>query len=529
MVEQIRILAKIELCNLYGLNVFRHRKEESAKKKSIALAAVIGVLLLFLMFYMGGMSYGLILLGAADVVPAYLIVLSSVIIVVLSALKAGGIIFRNKGYDMISSLPLSNWAVVISRFIRLYVENFIITLLIMIPGLLVYAILLRPSIGYHMIAILSLFATPLIPVAIATGIGALITGIASRMKHKALAEAVISVVIVMGIFAGSASFSSSAEEFSLEKIQELMGTVSTVLGKVYPPAILLGNAIVQGDVFKYFLFAVISILSLAAVVAIVSMNFHGICRRLYSTTAKHDYKMESLQKNSVLKALVLREAKRYFASGVYVTNTIIGPIMGTIFCVALLFIDMDSILGALPISINLNRVIPFVMAGIFCLMNTTATSISMEGKEWWIAKSLPLTAKNIFDGKILFSLCLLAPFYLVSEIVLMIALKGSILEKIWCLLIPALIIVFISVFGITVNLKFPKMEWESEVEVVKQSASSLIGGMAGFLVAILCAIVVLLAPESYTNIVNVVIGMVLVLATVFLYHKNNKTDLRNLK
>ena len=147
--------------------------------------------------------------------------------------------------------------------------------------------------------------------------------------------------------------------------------------------------------------------------------------------------------------------------------------------------------------IDMDSIVPFLISGVFCMMTTTATSISMEGKNWWILKSLPLTTKNILDGKILMNLLLLLPFYLLSELFLIVALKPGAGELLWLLLIPAVIILFSCVYGIAVNLRFPVLVWESEVRIVKQSASAMLGGMGGFILAILCAVAVGAVPGEY--------------------------------
>lgn len=51
MLTQIKILTKLELSNLYGLNVFRFSKDKKAKKKSLGLLA-LWVILLAMLFFM---------------------------------------------------------------------------------------------------------------------------------------------------------------------------------------------------------------------------------------------------------------------------------------------------------------------------------------------------------------------------------------------------------------------------------------------------------------------------------------------
>ena len=95
-------------------------------------------------------------------------------------------------------------------------------------------------------------------------------------------------------------------------------------------------------------------------------------------------------------------------------------------------------------------------------------------------------------------------------------------------LVPALIMVFTCVFGIAVNLKLPKLQWENDVEVVKQSMSAILGGMGGLLVAIVSALVILVVPPENTNMVCFGICMLLAVVTILLYNRNNRTDLKKI-
>ena len=205
-----------------------------------------------------------------------------------------------------------------------------------------------------------------------------------------------------------------------------------------------------------------------------------------------------------------------------------GPILGTVLCGAFLFVDLEQITGQLPFTIHMTTIAPFLMATVFCTMTTTTTAISMEGKNWWIAKSLPLTAKNILDAKILMNLIVILPFYLLSEVLLMLALRPSILELLWLFLVPACIILFSCVFGITINLILPVFNWENEIRIVKQSASADIGGFGGTLVGILCMVLTAVVPGEYTAFYNFGICIVILGITGFLYQRNNQVNLQSL-
>lgn len=525
MLTQIKILTKLELCNLYGLNVLRFSKDKKMKRKAIGLLAVWLLVLAVLACYVGGLSFGLIYLGLEETVPAYLITVSGVLIFFFGILKAGGVIFRKEGYDILCALPLPAGAAALSRLFKMYVEDLLMTLAVLLPGIAVYAWNIRPDAGFYLAGAIGIWSIPLIPMAASVFIGTLITGISSRMRHKSLIGAGLSIFAALGIMYGSSRLAATGGDIDPEMLKNMSVFIMALLKRLYPPAVWLGTAIVRGDILGAVACACLSLAVFAAVAAGVACFFRKISQSLYGNFAKHNYKMGELKENSLLSSLCKREFRRYFSSSIYVTNTIIGPIMGCILSGALLFTGTDTLKELLPLPIDMEGMIPFVMAGVFCMMTTTATSISMEGKNWWILKSLPLSAKNILDGKILMNLLLILPFYALSELLLIFALKPGAGELLWLILIPAEIILFSCVYGITVNLHFPVLEWESEMRVVKQSASAMLGGMGGFLLALLCAVIVGVAPKEYTDYLKAGICVVVLAATAVLYRINSRFDL----
>lgn len=526
--SQIKILTKLELCNLYGLNTLRFTKDTRAKRKALWLLAAWIMVLVILFFYIGALSYGLIRLNLQKVVPSYLIAIASMLTFFFGILKSGSFLFRQEGYDCLSSMPVYQSAFVISRLIKIYTEYLTISFGILLPGIAVYIWKIHPQWNFYGTLLLSVWAVPLLPIAASVFIGALISGISSRMRHKSLVTAALSVLSVFAVLYGSSRLTSVEENILPEMLYEMSELIFYYLGKIYPPAVWLGKAIVQGDIIQGLFFAVFSLLIFAPVTAAVSFFFRKICDKLFSRFARHNYKLGKLKEKSVLTSLCGREFKRYFSSGIYVTNTIIGPIMGCVLSGMLLVSGPDFFKSYLPFSLPLQHLIPFLTAGIFTLMSTTSTSVSMEGKCWWLVKSLPLSTKEILDAKILMNILLIFPFYLFSEVLLTLALKPGLPELFWQLLIPALIIVFSCIYGISVNLHFPVFEWESETYVVKQSASAILGGLGGFLLSIACIVAVMVTPEKYFLLLKSGICIFVFMAALLLYLHNNRYDLSSI-
>ena len=136
--KQLAALTKLQLVNLYGLNVYHNLKDPKEKKKKFLMGIAYVVVAIMMMSYVGGLTYGYVYIGLANILPAYLIMLTSLIILMFSVFKAGDIIFQKNGYDILSSLPLKNSSIVISRFIRLYAENILLAFGVMIPAIIVF-------------------------------------------------------------------------------------------------------------------------------------------------------------------------------------------------------------------------------------------------------------------------------------------------------------------------------------------------------------------------------------------------------
>lgn len=133
---------------------------------------------------------------------------------------------------------------------------------------------------------------------------------------------------------------------------------------------------------------------------------------------------------------------------------------------------------------------------------------------------------TVFDSKIMVNFSVIAPFYILSEIFLMIAVKPSILEAVWLILVPAALIIFTTVFGIFSNLIFPIFDWENEAAVVKQSTTSMISVFMSMVIVIIFALPVFLISSVPSDVILALVCLILLFISFVLYRKNNRTDLK---
>ena len=540
----IRTLSKLELLNFLGINELRHSKDPSAKKQKGFLFGVLIVLYGFLAGYVVMQSVLLGKIGAAKYIPILYFMMAVMISLVVGIYRAKAAIYRESDLDMVSAFPLKGTDIVASRVFRMYFDNLIVGLAVIIPSMIVYGINTGCGALFYISIIPVCFICPILPTAIAAWIGIIFAAIIARNRHKVLTEVILVLVVVIGSFAVSGVISSKAglgtegafaerKELNAEINAELSRMISEKMDSLecaFPPMKMMGEVLTNHDFAGLGIYALISIAVMILTVIIIGKYFFSISHRLFTTAKHREYSITELKKESVMEALVKKEASRYFSSGIYVSNTIVGPVMAVILAVALGFVDIDKIIasaGELPMEMKFENAIPYILALVFCVMTIAASSVSIEGKNWWIVRTMPLGARDILGAKILFNLIFVAPFYALMEIILLFTVNAGPLERLWLIVVPGLTILYSVLLGLLCNLKFPKFNWENETEIVKQGAATGIS-MLGVLPIILFIGGAAVIPGSAHHLIGALFVAVMSIICWVLYRKISRFDIQTL-
>lgn len=171
------------------------------------------------------------------------------------------------------------------------------------------------------------------------------------------------------------------------------------------------------------------------------------------------------------------------------------------------------------------KVIAFVFSTVLCMSCTTSVSLSLEGKNLWIIKSVPVSTKKVLDSKILVNLTIVLPISVLFGLLMNIKFEMDIITRIFLFLIPIAYSFFSAIWGMFINIKLPNYEWTSETAVIKQGASSMIGMLGGPIFALIpIAAIILISTLSY-QIIQAITLLIIILLTGMLYHQLTKYQL----
>ncbi|WP_343207911.1 putative ABC transporter permease subunit [Anaerolentibacter hominis] len=516
-------LFKIELLRLFGINKALHSKQK-AGAKSVFMGFAFVLVGLMMIFYVGAYCYSLGVMGLGDLILPMCFALTSFVIFFTTTYKANGTIFNSRDYDIVMSFPVKTSTVVASRIVPLYILDLGASLMVMIPALVMYIYFQSPGPVFYIYFLISLLFIPMIPIVLAMLIGAVIAFIASRFRFKNLVTIVLSMALVVLIMV----FSMNGSLYNMNFIADISQAFMAQLNHFYPLTRLYVSGIQGGNFIFFALFLLCSVGILIVCCIVIGWKFKSICSLLSSHHTRKNYRLTELKTSSQFQALFRKERKRYFSSSIYVMNTAIGPLLLLLAAVASLFFGQKVIEQFMEIpggSDILTRMVPFLMCFCCGMCCSTASSLSLEGRQIWILKSSPVAPKTIYKSKIVLNLLLNIPAIIISAVLFYLAFQASPVELLSYILMPAAFSCFMSVVGMLLNIKLVNYNWTNETQVVKQSAPTMIVVFASIGAAGIGMVPALYMTASGVLLLTFGIAALLFLLSIILYKVVSRCEL----
>ncbi len=474
------ILLRTLLKSTSSMNILKTTNDR--KKKGKIIGSYIGMAILYLMLiaYCLLMAVGYAFFNLGDQLPQLAAITICTLSFVFTLLKAGSYLFGFREYEMLMALPFSEKTIVSSKFMYMYMKNLPWNLSISIAMLVGYMFLARPPIYALLLwTVLSLFL-PIIPMLLASFIGYFIARIGTMFKHWKTVQIILTFAFVMLAFSARFIIESIFRNNEVKDALENFSTTATRIGNYYFPIGWFGKAVSEGNVVYGVLLIGLTVFLYELLFNIISLSYKKMNSIMKTDAATdHNFKLTGQKRKSPAEAIAEKEIRRFVSSTNYFVNVSIGYILAVVVGVIALIFGLDKVIGFItqgaPISTQMMiPAIPFVVYFMTGMMQMTVCSPSLEGKNYWILKSSPVTGKEIYMGKILASLYIAIPAQLLSTLLICIGAGVPVLTTIGFLILGVILCIFSAVFGCACGVHFMKLDWENEVEVIKQGTAVLI-------------------------------------------------------
>lgn len=398
-------------------------------------------------------------------------------------------------------LPLKIEEIFTARFISTYLFLLLIQMMFVFPAFVGYNLVSQPGILSYLGQIIIFLSIPVLVIAIAFIVIALISRIVNIQKNRKLFQVISGILILVfsfGIsFAGSSFGGTMGDEIDL-LVTAVKSMSESLKWASFMTMFTDGAFINQGYLSIVLPLVVLVVAALFFFLAywLASKIYHA---SLFSVDVTKRKRKETADKTVVKTtspalAFFKNEVRTIFRSSTYTLN-LAAPIL------MVLIITIISAIGGLS-SIpeeqsNLVELIGFIFdpqyghlltigvgaSAFFFMMNMiSATAFTREGNNAQLLKIYPVNVRDILYGKMLLG-------FLINEVVMtLFIITLGIIAKANFFIILAYVIaitlvnVVMNYISVLLDARFPLLNWTNEIEAAKQNKNVLIAMGINFLI-----------------------------------------------
>ena len=468
---QIQLKNNFSFKRFFGFDL----KKNKAKAILIGLAIVyaIGALIAtfgYMFFDLGGMLKEI---NQTHLLISFSTVYALAFSMISVLLRASGYLFYYKDYDILAPLPIHSRKLFISKLVVLLTMIYFVNFIIALPIMFAYFYWEGFNILSLLIYIIGFLLIPLIPTIVMSLLSLGISLFTSKLRYSKIINLIIMVIVFIGIMALSTSMSNTT-------VNPLTGQIDlfTNITKYYPPFKWFNQAVYENSLLDLLWLIGSHIIIFGIAIYFIEKLAEFTNKRGIRSHIIYKQKKLSYQQKPVVQSLVEKEFKKFFGSTLYALNSGVGLIMLVVLAIASLIFkaDVEGMLSQeLGFALNAEIMLMVVFGFVIGMTYTPAISLSLEGKNLWILKSLPISASYVMFSKIVFNLILILPIAMTSLIILGISLSIPFVNIILLMLLIIAFSILTSCLDAVINLYLPKFDFQNETEVIKQSAGAFLG------------------------------------------------------
>ena len=455
--------------------IFRNYFYDSKKNKARSKAGTVGYFIFFVLIMVGMLGGLFTMMSVSLCAPLcaagagwLYFAITGVIAILLgifgSVFSTYTGLYLAKDNDLLLSLPIPVKYIMLSRLLSVYLMGLMYAAVAILPAVVVYLVTVPFSVKALVGCLVLLILISVFVLTLSCLLGWVVAKISVKLKNKSFVTVLISLAFI-GLY-----YFCYFKAMSI--IRDLIANIA-----VYGPAI-------REKAYGVYLFGSVGegdLLAIAVCTAVVALLF-GLMWRLLGRTflslatatgagEKKHYVEKRAKQSSADSALLRKEFGRLTSSANCMLNCALGtlllPILGVVFLVKGPFLVemLSDVFG--PGAMTVLVCTALCMA---CSMNdTAASSVSLEGKNIWLPRSLPVEPWQVLRAKMRVQLLLTMPLLLFASLCAAAAMRPSVGELIALILLPQVLVLLMALLDLTLDLKRANLGWTNELAPIKQS------------------------------------------------------------
>lgn len=542
----------ISLTKVFLKNSFQPMGQNVDKKKK-GLAILYVFAFLYLAAIMGFMSFGLIQtlysIGQEQIFLNMFLVGVGAFFLIQSVFSCINVFYFSKNIEAVLPLPLKPYEIIMAKLNTILVTEYITELIFGLIPLTLYGIITGAGALYYVMALLAILLFPILPLLVVTLLIMIIMSFVKLTKHKDKFQMIMGTLSIVLVIIFQLFSVGSSEEITetqlIEKLMEANG-MADLIGNYFFTLKPLVSAMTATSILS----AGIEIAKVVLITIIGYLIVLSIGQKLYLRGAVGNssngggVKNKKIESNKAYKtksiglSYIEKEFKLLLRNPVYFMQCILPAILMPVLFLIIIFSGANSE-GSFDISSMMSSIDPFliiligigIMQFLSMMIYISATAISRDGKNAIFTKYIPLSLHKQFIYKMAPNVIMNIITMLIVFVIISILMPIPVWIYIPIFIIGLLFAVIHSYFGLLIDLRKPKLEWDTEYAVVKQNMNlmwPMLFGILGIGVVVLYGVFCNLINLSIIPAIGILITILcLIIFLIDRYVKNNQCKIFN--
>ena len=540
----------IKLTKIFLKNSFSNmdaRMGISTKSKSKII--VYGLLFLYfagLIIFLGyNLLDGLIAIHQETIFVGMILFMIFGLAIIQTIFSSINILYFTKDSEYLLPLPLKPYQIILARTNVMLIAEYLIIFLVGFIPLIMYGILTGAGIIYYLTAIFAVILVPILPVLLISIIVMFIMSFAKLTKNRNKFQLFATLLVLAIIIALSISTSGMKQDLTNEEMAQMIvkanGMIELVKGYV-PTVDYLMEALTTNSLFT----AIVEILKTLGITIVGFILYMLIAQKIYfkglvgnlfgggTSSSNKEINQKEYRNSKLYKSYVGKEFKNMARNPVFLMQCLIPAILIPIVMVVVVFAGFNSDgMGLEQITQMLQQMptntffIACIILGVIqfftMFIYISITAISRDGENAVFMKYIPVSLYKQYMYKIIPNIIMNIVTIIVTLGIAQYLLNLPIMTLIALFVVATIMGIFQSIVMIIVDLKRPKLNWDSEYAVAKQNLNLIFQMLlAMFNIAIMVGLVFLLKDINVYLGIGI-LGILYIVTTVitnkYLYNK----------
>ena len=540
----------IKLTKIFLKNSFSNmdaRMGISTKSKSKII--IYGLLFLYfagLIIFLGyNLLDGLIAIHQETIFVGMILFMIFGLAIIQTIFSSINILYFTKDSEYLLPLPLKPYQIILARTNVMLIAEYLIIFLVGFIPLLMYGILTGAGIIYYLTMIFAVILLPILPVLLISMLVMFIMSFARLTKNRNKFQLFAMLLILTIIMAISISTSGMKQDLTNEEMAQMVvqanGMIELVKG-YFPTVDYLMEALTTNSLFT----AIVEVLKTLGITIIGFIVYMLIAQKIYfkglvgnlfgggASSSNKEINQKEYRNSKLYKSYVGKEFKNMARNPVFLMQCLIPAILIPIIMVVVVFAGFNSDGMGLEQITQMAQQMPTNTFFIACIIlgviqfftmfiYVSITAVSRDGENAVFMKYIPVSLYKQYIYKIIPNIIMNIVTILVTLGMAKYLLNLPVITLIALFIVATIMGILQSIAMIIVDLKRPKLNWDSEYAVAKQNLNLVFPVLLSMInIAILVGFVYLLKDINVYIGVGI-LGILYVIATFitnkYLYNK----------